>query len=138
MGNVWFEFLVLAFIKSGSPFTIYFFEQFFLIWKWHKAGDANDTSYLGYVWNCRQHLYFSVLVISASFLLLDIPFAHCTWNRFLETAETQFFRWKIIQNLIFVYVLVQKRAELIAEKLIFGRRKRPVPTLNIICTVLSI
>ena len=37
------EFLVLAFIKSASPFTIYLFDQFFQVRKWYKAGDVNDT-----------------------------------------------------------------------------------------------
>ena len=37
------------------------FEQFFQIWKWHKAGDVNDTFYIGRVWNFGQYLYFSVL-----------------------------------------------------------------------------
>ena len=54
----------------------------------------------------------------------------------MKTAETLFFWWKLFK--IFWYLciyFVQKRVELIAEKLIVGRRKMPNPSLNIICTV---
>ena len=54
----------------------------------------------------------------------------------MEIAETLFFWWKIIQDLlIFVYLICPKRAELNAEKLIVGRREMPSPSLNIICTI---
>ena len=48
----------------------------FQTWNWNKAGDAKDWSDLGHVCNFRQYLYFSVLVSSASFLLLG--FVSCT------------------------------------------------------------
>ena len=40
------------------------------MWKRQKAGDVNDTYYLGHVLNFGQYLYFSVLVSSTSSLLL--------------------------------------------------------------------
>ena len=44
--------------------------------------------------------------------------------------------FKIFRYLRFYFI--EKRAELIAEKIIGGRRNIPNPLLNIICAVLSI
>ena len=87
------------------------------------------------VWNFGNNSYFSILVSSADFLLLDIRYGRNIWTlRKLYFSDKKLF--KIFWYLRFYFI--QKRAELIAEKFIGGRRNIPNPLLNIICAVLSI
>ena len=92
---------------------MYLLEQFFQIWKRHKAGDANDTSYIGHVCNFGQYLYFSVLVSSASFLLLGFV-RYTLWPLYLKLI---FGNCGSFSFLMKICSKSQKRPELIAEKL---------------------
>ena len=117
------------------------------IWKWNKAGDANDRFGLVHVCKFGQYLYFCVLVSSASFLLLcfvsytlrplhlKIIFGNCNKNSLLMKNYS-------ISSDIWVFTLAIKEQNWLQKYFlnsrIVGRRKMPNSSLNIICNVLSI
>ena len=119
----------------------------FQTWNWNKAGDANDWSDLGHICNFRQYLYFSVLVSRASFLLLG--FVSCTlWplhlNLIFGNCGNSTFLIKDYSKSsdICVFTLSKKEQKWLQKYFlnsrIFGRRKIPNHSLNIIGNVISI
>ena len=119
----------------------------FRIWKWNKAGDANDRSYLGHFCKFGQYLYFSVVVSSASFLLLDFV-SYTLWPLHLklifENCGGSTFLIKDYSKLsdIWEFSLSMKEQNWLQKYFlnsrIVGRRKMPNPLLNIICNIISI
>ena len=114
---------------------------------WNKAGDTNDWSDLGHVCNFRQYLYFSVLVSSASFLLLDfvsytlrplhlnLVFGNCGESTFLIKDYS-----KLSGICVFTLSIKEQNwlQKYFLNSRIVGRRKMPNPSLNIIGNVIWI
>ena len=123
----------MAFINSASPFAIHLFEQFFKIWKWCEAGDANDTPYFGHFWNFGQYSYFSkqCKFPTVRYALwpshLKVVFGNCRNSIFLIN--------KLFKTSDICIFLCPKKSRTDCRKTIVGRRKMHHPSFNIICTV---
>ena len=128
-------YLLLLIVTAVGQITAVVFQ----IWKWNKAGDANDRFDFVHVYKFGQYFYVCVLVSSASFLRFV---SYTLWPlRFKITSEVAVrlvFWWKIIQ-----YLSMSRKEQNWLQKYflnlrIVGRRKMPSSSLNIICNVPSI
>ena len=125
------EFLVLAFIKSASPFTINLFEQFF-----QKSG--NDTKHV---------MQMICLTLDMSEILDNIYIL--VFSKQCKFPTVRYTLWSLYLKLIFgnygnsVFLIknYSKSSDICANFLnsqIVGRRKVRNPSFNIICNILSI
>ena len=81
---------------------------------------VNDACYFGHVWNFGHYIYFGVLISSVICFLSGFfryTFQNQIQNQILKPAETLVFWWKLFKILYLCSYFVQKKVQLIAEKL---------------------